>query len=72
MNYSSTSVGALYLQEIKDCSHPEQKRCTFILKIIMEVMETWNSWRSENPHPYPDLRGADLSEANLGERASRC
>jgi len=38
-----------------------------LLKIIMEGVETWNSWRSENPHPYPDLRDADLSEANLGE-----
>jgi len=36
-----------------------------LLKIIMEGVETWNSWRSENPHPYPDLRGADLRKADL-------
>jgi len=28
-DYSSTSVGALYLQEIKDCSHTDKKRVYF-------------------------------------------
>jgi len=35
------------------------------LDILMQGVEDWNRWRKEYPDILPDLRGANLSEANL-------
>ena len=37
------------------------------LSILKQGVEVWNSWRRDNPEIRADLRGADLSEANLSE-----
>ena len=39
------------------------------LTILKQGVEQWNKWRNENPDVRPDLRGADLTSANL--RAAR-
>jgi Pentapeptide repeats (8 copies) len=35
------------------------------LRIIEQGLAAWNEWRQKNPELIPDLRGANLSEANL-------
>ena len=35
------------------------------IKIIKQGGAAWNAWRAENPNVRPNLRGADLSRANL-------
>ena len=37
------------------------------LKIIKKGTEAWNKWRTKNNNIIPDLTGANLSGANLGE-----
>lgn len=37
------------------------------VKLIKEGSKPWNEWRHENPEITPDLSGADLTEATLGE-----
>jgi uncharacterized protein YjbI with pentapeptide repeats len=36
-----------------------------LLNIIRQGKDTWNSWRSGNPEPAPNLRGANLSGLDL-------
>lgn len=38
----------------------------FHLALLLENVETWDSWRARNPKIKPDLRNADLSHADLG------
>ncbi len=37
------------------------------LEILKQGVEVWNRWREENPDIRPNLRGEDLSGANLNE-----
>jgi uncharacterized protein YjbI with pentapeptide repeats len=39
------------------------------LRILEEGWETWNEWRKDNHFIEPDLSGADLNGAELGDRA---
>jgi uncharacterized protein YjbI with pentapeptide repeats len=36
------------------------------VEILLRGVETWNTWRAENPSVKPVLVGADLSDENLG------
>jgi hypothetical protein len=33
--------------------------------LLKQGVDAWNKWRDENPDAYPDLRGANLSGAQL-------
>jgi hypothetical protein len=35
------------------------------LKLLQQGVDVWNAWRARERSTKPDLRGADLREANL-------
>src|SRR4051812_37110692 len=39
------------------------------LALLRQGVDAWNAWRGKEPSMKPDLRGADLTEADLSSRA---
>lgn len=50
-----SATGAKWRKSVADEEH---------LQIIRQGVDTWNAWSKKNPELIPDLRVADLTEAN--------